>query len=287
MAKRASTAAYKRKYAEINKFVKFAFPKKLTPLAKRKITNAHKIVKGYTHEDDVGNREHIPGLYNENFDVPVFVEPKRVKGRKPTKRAVAAAERRLRIIRKSEGQDHAAESKWLKPVVFVRSTESPTQPGKLVKPKIRIVGGRVVKALADSTQTSFDFSEPLNALEDDGDIEAYLRSEVERIMEESDDQYFAIQAGKGIIVPVHRSRIEDYVLFYFQKYDGMHMHDSRDWMLGLVAHDFHSSAQRDEHVDRENEKRKRLKKKRRKERYARAKLTRKGRVTIERIVTRE
>ena len=166
-----------------------------------------------------------PGLYNPATDVPT-----RLRGKSQRK------------LLDSEGQPYHRSIK----VAFVESTEDPNVPGKLLKPRIRVKGGRVLKSTFDVT-TSFYRFRPFKGLSDDDDdgddpdttrdaIENHFTREVNRILRIAPGiKSWVVKCGKRQTGnPKSRTSILVYVLFLLGKYQST----VGDWMTGLVAFDY-------------------------------------------------
>lgn len=199
----------------------FDLPKVPTKAQRAKALRYYRLIYGYRTRDG----EQIPGLYNPSTDVPV-----RSKSAK-----------RLRAIQDSEGQ---APHKGIK-VAFVESVADPSNPGKLLKPRIKLSGGQVTKTYFDVTQVFYRFRNKLKQIDiDDGDnaddiIDVWAEMEVSRILKLAPHvKIWVVKCGKRQTAnPRSRTGILEYVKYLCLKYG-----NAGEWLLGLVAFEFHRTA---------------------------------------------
>lgn len=156
-------------------------------------------------------------LYNPATDVPMSFRSAK------TRAAVMA----------SEGQTPYRGIK----VVFVETVEDPLNPGKLLKPRIRLKGGKVLKSNFDVTQSFYPFRVKVSRRVD---LEEAFTDDIKRILKEAPHvRKFVVKCAKRQTEsPQSRTKIIPYVLYLIQRYrDTFH-----DWLRGLVAYEFETTA---------------------------------------------
>lgn len=187
---------------------------------------ADKTIKPKSLADKVRRYYHLiygkagqPGLYNPATDVPLKLRGKT-----------------MRAVLDSEGQPFHKRIK----VAFVESVEDPLNPGKLLKPKIKIKGGKVYKSNFDVTQTFYPFNINIRMMEDDDALEEAFTKRINAILAQAPQvRSWVVKCGKRQTAnPKSRTGIIPYVLYLLNTYKD----NVGEWLTGLVAYEFENTA---------------------------------------------
>lgn len=217
MASKSPASAYTRHKAAIKAFVSFDLPKQPSQAIRRKARDYFKLIYGWRRPSG----DYVAGLYNPATDVPI----------------ASRSVKRLRLIQESEGQPYVKGIR----VAFVETVSHPLEPGKLLKPRIVVKGGKVIKSNFDVSQTFYPFEQSFDQIDSeetlDDIVDEWAEREVGRILEEAPHiKSWVVKVGKRQTAnPRSRTGILEYVKYLCIKYG-----TAGEWLRGLVAFQFHN-----------------------------------------------